>query len=50
MKGYNSRDRALAARPPSNKVMATVGIQPIAAGNLKWMDAVTIRGRLGREL
>jgi len=27
-----------------------VGIQPIAGGNFKWLDAVTIHGWLGREL
>jgi hypothetical protein len=30
--------------------MVPIGIQPIAAGNFKWLDAVAIRGRLGREL
>ena len=39
-----------AARPPSDKVMVPVGIQPIAGGNFKWLDAVTIHGWLGREL
>ena len=39
-----------AARPPSDKVIVPVGIQPIAGGNFKWLDAVTIHGWLGREL
>jgi hypothetical protein len=39
-----------AARPPSDKVVVPVGIQPIARGNFKWLDAVTIHGQLGREL
>ena len=37
-----------AARPPSGKVMVSVGIQPIAAGNSKWLDAVTVAA-VGRE-
>ncbi len=32
-----------AARPPSDKVVESVGIQPIAVGNSKWLDAVTIK-------
>jgi len=39
-----------AARPLFDKVVVPVGIQPIARGNFKWLDAVTIHGRLGRGL
>ena len=38
------------ARPPPDKVMVQVGIRLVAVGNFKWLDAITICGRLGREL
>ena len=37
-----------AARPSSDKAMVWVGIQPIAAGNYEWLDAVTVAA-VGRE-
>ena len=40
----------VAARPPSDKVVVPVGIQPIAEGNFRCLDAITIHGWLGREL